>query len=104
MTTKAMYIARRNTSLRALNEEITRLMAFANESSVELAIELEVAIEGLLATRDQAENKLRLLDDVDDSVWMDDRATADLEDAWGDLRGAVLVAISTTYCEAGVNG
>lgn len=99
MITKAMYIARRNTSLRAMDREIGRLMNYANKSTEEIAVEYYESIHGLRATRDKAARKLRELHTVSETAWIGDEATTGVEDAWSELRDAVLTAISTTYCE-----
>lgn len=97
MITKATYIARRGASLNALDLEIARLTDYATE---DVAVNYYAAIYGLQATREKAETRLRELHAVSDTAWVGDDPTMGVEDAWRELRDAVIAAISTTYCEA----
>jgi hypothetical protein len=100
MITKAMYIERRGASLRALDMEITGLTDYADCATADVALNYYEAIQGLQTTRDNAEKMLRKLHTVSDTAWALEDATTGVEDAWNELRNAVFVAISTTYCEA----
>ena len=100
MITKATYIARRGASLKALDLEIARLTDYADKATEDVAVNYYAAIDGLQATREKAETMLRKLDDVSDAAWVGEDPKMGVEDAWNDLRDAVIAAISTTYCEA----
>ena len=100
MITKATYIARRGASLNALDLEIARLTEYADKTTENVAVHYYEAIHGLQATREKAESRLRELHAVSDTAWAGDDPTMGVEDAWRDLRDAVIAAISTTYCEA----
>ncbi|MBC7816909.1 MAG: hypothetical protein IAG10_08490 [Planctomycetaceae bacterium] len=101
MITKAMYIERRDESLRALDLEIASLMDYAARATADLAVKYDAAINRLQEMRDQAAKKLQGLHVVSDTGWLGDDATLSMEEAWTDLRNAVLAAITATYCEAG---
>lgn len=100
MMTKANYIERRDTSLRVLELEIARLTDYANKATEDVADKYYEAICGLQATHDKAAVMLRKLHVVSEDSWMWEDAATDVEAAWGELREAVVAAISTTYCEA----
>ena len=97
MITKANYIERRTASLRALELEIARLMDYADRVAAEVAVKYYETIYALQATRDKAAKRLRELHAVSDKAWAWEDATSGVEDAWSDLRNAVIAAISTTY-------
>ena len=97
MITKATYIERRGASLRALDMEIARLMDYADEATGEVTNKFYAVSNCLQTTRDKAAKKLRDLHAVSDMTWKD--AATGVEDAWKELRNAVLAAISVTYCE-----
>ena len=100
MMTKANYIERRDTSLRVLEFEIARLTDYADKAPADVADRYHEAIRGLQATHDNAAVMLRKLHVVSEDSWMWEDAATDVEAAWGELREAVVTAISTTYCEA----
>ncbi len=100
MLTKADYIETRCNSLRALETEIDRLTDHANEATVDVAVVFYEAINQLQLTRVRAIAKVRELQMSNGETWRRDNATIGVDAAWNDLRNAVLVAISTTYCEA----
>ncbi len=97
MITKANYIERRTASLRALELEIARLMDYADRVAGDVAVKYYEAINVLQATRDKAAKMLRELHAVSDKAWAWEDATSGVEDAWTDLRSAVISAIATTY-------
>ena len=99
MITKATYIERRGAALRALGQEIVRLTDYADKVTADVAVGYYGAIHELQATHDIAARKLRELRAVSDKTWAREDATADVEQAWKELRNAVLNAISTTYGE-----
>ena len=100
MITKATYLERRDSSLRVLELEIARLTDFANAATADDASKYYEAIRGLQATHDNAAEALKKLHAVNEDSWMWEDAAMDLEQAWGDLREAVVAAISATYGEA----
>lgn len=100
MITKATYLDRRDTSLRVLELEIARLTDHADRAKADVADKYYEAIRGLQATHDNAAEMLRKLHVANEDSWMWEDAVTDVEQAWGDLRDAVVAAISTTYCEA----
>ena len=100
MITKATYIARRGASLNALDLEIARLTDYADKATEDVAANYYAAIHGLQATRGKAETMLQELHDVSDTAWAGEDPTMGMEDAWRELRDAVIAAISVTYCEA----
>lgn len=100
MITKATYIAKRGASLRALDQEIARLTDYADNATEDVADKYFAVIHDLQATRDKAVRMLRQMHSGNDKAWMREDATTGVEDAWNELRDAVLAAISTTYCEA----
>ncbi len=97
MITKATYLARRGASLRALDVEIARLTDYADRVAADVAVKYYETINVLQATRDKAAKMLRELHAVSDKAWAWEDATSAVEDAWSDLRSAVVAAISTTY-------
>lgn len=97
MITKAIYIERRTASLRALELEIAQLMDYADKVAAEIAVKYYEAIHGLQATHDNAVTMLRKLHASSDKAWAWEDATSGVEDAWSDLRSAVIAAIATTY-------
>ena len=100
MITKATYLERRDTSLRAFEMEIARLTDHADRATADVADDYYEAIHRLQASHDKAAKTLRELDAVSDHAWQGKDSAADVEEAWGELREAVVAAISTTYCEA----
>ena len=100
MITKTRYLERRGASLRALELEIDRLTDYANKVTTDVASGYYKAIHGLQATHEKAEAMLEELSAFSDSAWVGADPTMGVEDAWNDLREAVIAAISTTYCEA----
>lgn len=100
MITKSTYLERRDTSLRVLELEIARLTGYADSVTADVADKYDEAIRCLQVTHDNAAKMLRKLHVVREEAWMWDDATTDMEEAWSDLREAVVAAISTTYCEA----
>ncbi len=100
MLTKTDYIETRCDSLRTLETEIDRLTDYANEATADVAAAFYEAIAQLQLARTRAIAKLRELQMANGDTWKRDDATIGVEAAWNDLRNAVLVAISTTYCEA----
>lgn len=100
MITKATYIAKRGASLRALDQEIARLTDYADNVTEDVAVGYDKVIHGLQMTRDNAAKKLRELHSATDTAWAGEDPTMGVEDAWNELRDAVIAAISTTYCEA----
>jgi hypothetical protein len=101
MMTKANYIERRTVSLRALELEIAKLMDYADRVAADLAVKYYEAIHGLQVTHDKAAAMLRELHAVSDKAWAWEDATTGVEDAWSELRSAVIAAISTTYGDTG---
>lgn len=99
MITKAAYIERRHTSLKALDAEITRLTDYAEGATPNAVLQYHKAIRRLQHTRNTAALKLRELGTLREATWATEEATAGAEHAWRDLRHAVLVAISATYNE-----
>lgn len=99
MITKATYIERRHTSLKALDVEIARLADYAERVTPNAILRYDMAIRRLQRTRNKAALKLRELRSLRGATWATEEATADAEHAWRDLRRAVLVAISATYDE-----
>ena len=97
MITKANYIERRTASLSVLELEIARLMDYADGAAANVAVKYYEAINVLQATRDKAAKRLRELHAVSDKPWAWEDATSGVEDAWSDVRSAVIAAISTTY-------
>lgn len=97
MITKANYIERRTASLRALELEIARLMDYADRVAADVAVQYYEAINVLQVTRDKAAKMLRELHAASDKAWAWEDATSGVEDAWSDLRSAVVAAISATY-------
>ena len=100
MITKTSYLERRGASLRALELEIARLTDYANKVTTDVAAGYYKAIHSLQATHEKAEAMLGELREVSDSAWEGENPTMGVEDAWNELRDAVIAAISTTYCEA----
>lgn len=100
MMTKTNYIAKRGASLKALDQEIARLTDFANNATADIADKYFAVIDNLQAKRDKAAKMLRQLHSGNDKVWMQEDVAAGVEDAWNELRDAVLAAITTTYCKA----
>ena len=100
MLTKASYIEGRGESLRELDLEIARLSDYADKVTTDVAAGYYKAIHGLQATHEKAEAMLEELSAFSDSAWEGENPTMGVEDAWNDLRDAVIAAISTTYCEA----
>lgn len=100
MFTKAAYIEKRRAALRALDQEIARLTDFAGRASDDEAGMYYEAIDGLLVSRDHAAKKLRELRAASDKSWEWEDATTGVEEAWKELRNAVLIAIAATYGEA----
>ena len=86
--------------MKALDQEIARLTNFANNAAADVADKYFVVIHNLQAKRDKAAKMLRQLHSGCDKVWMREDAATGVEDAWNELRDAVLAAITTTYCEA----
>ena len=97
MVTKAMYIARRGASLRELDVEIGRLTDYADGATADVALNYYEAIQGMETMRDKAANQLRKLGEVSCEEWKSAEELRDVENEWGALRKAVLVAISATY-------
>ena len=100
MITKASYIEMRSASLRAMDIEIARLMDYADRSTADIAAKYYEAIDRLQQTRDKATELLRGLLIASDEAPVWQIAAAGVEEAWKEIRDAVLAAISTTYCEA----
>lgn len=96
MITKATYIERRSASLRALDLEIIRLTDFANGEDGDEALVCYEVIDVLRTQRDNAVQKLREMQMIDDQRWADDDVTSGMENAWREVRNAVLVAIEMT--------
>ena len=103
MITKASYIERRGASLRALDLEIARLTDYADKVTAVVAVKYYEMIRSLQTTRDKAAKKLRELRAVGDESWVEGDASTGVEEAWSELRIAVLAAISTTYFESNHN-
>ena len=100
MITKANYLERRETSLRVLELEIARLTDYADRAKADVADKYYEAIRSLQATHDNAAEMLQKLHAASDESWMREDAATDVEEAWRELREAVIAAISMTYCEA----
>ena len=100
MIVKAAYLERRDASLRAFEIEIARLTDHADRATADVAGDYYEAIRRLQATHDNAAEMLRKLRVVSEESWMWEDAATDVEEAWRELREAVIAAISTTYCEA----
>lgn len=99
MVTNTTYIERRVASLRALDMEISKLTDYADGATGAVAVTYYGAIHALQETRDKAAASLRELNRVSHITWLREAATADVDDAWKEVRSAVHVAITTTYCE-----
>lgn len=93
------YITRRGASLKALDREIVRLTKHACLTSGEISPHISEAIQGLQATRDNAATRLQELRTVGTDEWSLDEAMSNVEEAWNEIRTAVLIAISSTYLE-----
>ena len=100
MITKANYLERRDTSLRVLELEIARLTDYADRAKADVADKYYEAIRSLQATHDNAAEMLQKLHAASDESWMQEDAATGVEEAWRELREAVIAAISMTYCEA----
>ena len=100
MIVKATYLERRDASLRAFEIEIARLTDHADRATADVAGDYYEAIRRLQATHDNAAEMLRKLRVVSEESWMREDAVTDVEEAWRELREAVVAAISTTYREA----
>jgi 7-cyano-7-deazaguanine synthase in queuosine biosynthesis len=100
MMTKTNYIERRTASLRALELEIAKLMDYADRVAAELSVKYYEAIQGMQVIHDNAARMLRELHAVSEKAWVWEDATSGVEDAWSDLRNAVMAAIATTYGDA----
>ena len=99
MITKAVYIDRRDASLRALDVEIGRLTEYADRATGDVAIDYYQVIQSLETTRDKAAKKLRKLGAVSGEEWASVDALRDVENEWKELRKAVIFAISATYVD-----
>ena len=91
------YIQRRTASLRALDQEIARLTRHACLAPGEFAPHVFDAIEGLQATRENATIRLQELRTGGTDNGNFDEAMSNVEEAWDEMRTAVLAAISSTY-------
>ena len=100
MLTKASYIEGRGESLRELDLEIGRLSDYADKVTAVVAVKYYDVIHCLQATRDKTAKTLCELRAVADELWVEGPASTGVEDAWNELRIAVLAAISTAFCGA----
>jgi hypothetical protein len=100
MITKTTYIAKRSASLNALDQEIIRLTDYANNATADVANTYFAVIRDLQAKRDKAATMLCQMHSGHDISWKQESATTGVEDAWNELRDAVLAAITTTYYDA----
>lgn len=99
MLTKAAYLEKRRAALRALDQEIIRLTDFA-DGVTEEAVMYHAAIDELLVARHKASEKIQQLRMAGDKAWVWEDEVTGVDEAWKELRRAVVNAISATYGEA----
>lgn len=99
MIAKTTYIRRRDASLRALDLEIIRMKSLADIRPEIITSKYKKAIQRLHSTRDVAARKLRELQQSGEYEWNNGEASYAVEQAWDEIRIAVLYAISATYAE-----
>ena len=76
-----------------------RMRSIADISPEILTSKYNKAIQRLQSIRRLAARRLRELQQSDECAWNDGKALLGVEQAWDELRSAVLLAISATYAE-----
>ena len=107
MLTTDAYLQRRSKSLSALDTEIARMTEFGNQSDAVNDTDFWEAIERLQLSLDAAAEQLReLVFDCgpESEVPATERSVAGVEQAWGEIRVAVLGAIAVTYANSEERG
>ena len=107
MLTTATYLQRRSKSLSVLGTEIARLTEFASQSDAVNDTDFREAIERLQLSLDAAARQVRELAfgcGPESEVHATERSVAGVEQAWGEMRGAVLAAIAVTYGDSEARG
>ena len=100
MVTRTTYIEQRRVSLKALDREIARMTHYQCGVTTDAALQYDQAIRGLQVSRDKAAKMLQAMRAPDGEALTCEDATQGMENAWGDVRTAVLAAISATYGDA----
>ena len=99
MMTKDAYIVHRRAMLRGVDTEIARLTDFAEEATLDVAVDYHEAIRGLQNKNDKAAISLREVGSMSDEEWERKDTAIEAEAVWKEMRSAVLFALSATYHE-----